>query len=336
MMRIIRYFLSHIVLLVFFAALALAYFYRTHLFSDDVNAQVDNLVHKAMVTVGIPAEKPDPAAKANQEITVAANETAEETTEVKTENSVTTESPDVALETSQDETASAEPTSETAEVTGDAETTDSQEAAATTEQNLPEAQATATADTASGATSEAEQVASSDISNADASTNEVPTEPTESKPAQEEVQVEAKSEVTEVKPEASTRAEVAKEDKQIEVAKTETPATVAVDSDKEATKPSNSDLLNQARLAFQMQQADKSISLYQELADLNPDDPNVHGEMGNVFYAQGKWKMAGAAYYEAASRLLKQGNTGQVQYLYRVIQGLDKDSAEKLRAQLGQ
>ena len=57
--------------------------------------------------------------------------------------------------------------------------------------------------------------------------------------------------------------------------------------------------------------------------------------MGNIFYIQGKWKEAGQAYYEAAIRLMRQGQTGQVQYLDRVIHGLDKESAEKLSSQMG-
>jgi len=107
-------------------------------------------------------------------------------------------------------------------------------------------------------------------------------------------------------------------------------------NDQAAAANSQADLLNQARTAFQTGKADESIKRYEELRELNPSDPNVHGELGNVLYAQGKWQQAGKAYYEAASRLLEQGQGGQVQYLYRVIQGLDQESAEKLRSRLGQ
>ena len=106
-------------------------------------------------------------------------------------------------------------------------------------------------------------------------------------------------------------------------------------NDKAVAATSHVDLLNQARSAFQNGMPEQAIELYEKLSELNPDDPNVHGELGNVFYAQGMWKQAGTAYYEAARRLLTQGEMGQVQYLYRVIQGLDPDSAEKLRGQLG-
>ncbi len=115
-----------------------------------------------------------------------------------------------------------------------------------------------------------------------------------------------------------------------------TTAESEADSDKTAATASHIELLNNARLAFQNGKADDSVRLYKELSELNPDDPNVFGEMGNVFYSQGKWKEAGLAYYQAASCLLAQGKPEQVPYLYRVIQGLDPESAEKLRSKLAQ
>ena len=106
------------------------------------------------------------------------------------------------------------------------------------------------------------------------------------------------------------------------------------DTDQTAAEIAHEELLNQARLAFQNGKPDQSTQLYKELSELNPDDPDVYGEMGNVFYSQGKWKQAGVAFYEAAICLLEQNKMRQVPYLYRVIQGLDPDSAEKLRSKL--
>jgi hypothetical protein len=70
---------------------------------------------------------------------------------------------------------------------------------------------------------------------------------------------------------------------------------------------------------------------YLEIAKHDNANPDIYGELGNVYYAQGKWKQAGEAYYEAAIRLLDLKQDGQIKYLLRVIQGLDADSAEKLR-----
>lgn len=103
----------------------------------------------------------------------------------------------------------------------------------------------------------------------------------------------------------------------------------------EVTQKSHFELINQARHVYQCGDTSDSIDLYRELGELYPDDPNVYGELGNVFYSKGEWKQASLAYYEAALRLHKRNQQDQIHYLYRVIQGLDPETAEKLRSQLG-
>ena len=97
-------------------------------------------------------------------------------------------------------------------------------------------------------------------------------------------------------------------------------------------------VLNTARKLFWSGNAQASETLYLQLINLDSSDPNAYGELGNVYYTQGKWKQAGGAYYEAAVRLLGQKNNdqvaNQVSYLLRVIQGLDTESAEKLRKKI--
>ena len=95
-----------------------------------------------------------------------------------------------------------------------------------------------------------------------------------------------------------------------------------------------SELINQARLLHMTGNNNNAIELYRELAGLYPDDPNVVGEMGNVYYLQGDWKRASQAYYDAALRLHKLRMNEQIHYLYLVIHGLDPETAEKLREQL--
>ncbi len=102
----------------------------------------------------------------------------------------------------------------------------------------------------------------------------------------------------------------------------------------EVTQKSHSELLNKARYVYQCGDVSNSIDLYRELGALYPDDPNVYGELGNVFYSKGDWKQASLAYYEAAVRLHKRHQQDQIHYLYRVIQGLDPETAEKLRSRL--
>lgn len=90
----------------------------------------------------------------------------------------------------------------------------------------------------------------------------------------------------------------------------------------------------EARQMFWNGNAQGSEKLYLDLMAISDDDPDVYGELGNVYYAQGKWRQAGKAYYEAAIRLLKLKKNDQVSYLLRVIQGLDSESADKLRHRL--
>jgi len=89
-----------------------------------------------------------------------------------------------------------------------------------------------------------------------------------------------------------------------------------------------------ARQMYWMGDALTAEKLYLKLADIENDNPDIYGELGNVYYSQGKWNEAGKAYYEAAIRLMDLDRNNQVNYLLRVIQGLDSDSAEKLKQKI--
>lgn len=123
-------------------------------------------------------------------------------------------------------------------------------------------------------------------------------------------------------------------------------ATLPVDSNEKANdtdtdmasnnEPDNDvrQILTKARKMFWNGNAQGSEKLYLDLMAISNDDPDVYGELGNVYYAQGKWKLAGEAYYEAAVRLLDLNKTSQVGFLLRIIQGLDTVSADKLRQKM--
>ena len=99
---------------------------------------------------------------------------------------------------------------------------------------------------------------------------------------------------------------------------------------KDSDTSSERDLLINARNAFNQGKVNRSEKLYLELTQLDNDNPDIFGELGNVYYSQGKWDEAGQVYYEAAVRLIATGNHNQVAYLQRVIGGLNKEHAEKL------
>lgn len=89
-----------------------------------------------------------------------------------------------------------------------------------------------------------------------------------------------------------------------------------------------------ARVSYWKGEVDKSEAYYLDLLKSEQSDPDLFGELGNVYYAQGKWKQAGEAYYQAALRLHDLNQINQVNYLLRIIQGLDKESADKLRLKM--
>ena len=106
----------------------------------------------------------------------------------------------------------------------------------------------------------------------------------------------------------------------------------AVNSDRD--EGTEKKLLVAARQAYKKQDMDTAISKYRQLIELDEHSPNAFGEMGNIYYLQGKWQEAGAAYYEAAVRLVESGQMHQVAYLHRVIQGLDRNKAEQLAVKM--
>lgn len=288
-MKLIRYLLSHALLLAFFLALGFIYYNRAQLFSDDINVRFDNTVQRGIAFVRAFPEQSEPVVQTSESSQVA------EFSSTDVEAAQTEPVLSLPVDEAVADTSTAAPTTDADKQQVEITT---QTATVTTTENL-ETESTGELD---GQTAEAISQAEPAISE----TTSIPetvvaqsTETTDSMQAAEQEQVSA------------------------------------VATDKEAAEKSNAELLNQARLAFQSGDTKKSIRLYKELSDLNPDDPNAYGELGNVLYSQGRWQQAGQAYYEAATRLLQQRQIGQVQYLYRVIHGLDRESAEKLRSQMG-
>jgi len=106
----------------------------------------------------------------------------------------------------------------------------------------------------------------------------------------------------------------------------------SISTDKEAA--SEDALLKVARIAYHEGNPLVAIKIYKELIELEDNEADYFGELGNVYYAIGKWDLAGMAYYEAATRLIEQNQFAQVNYLQRVIQGLNVEQAEKLANQL--
>lgn len=115
----------------------------------------------------------------------------------------------------------------------------------------------------------------------------------------------------------------------------ETPSMVAVAEPDVAptldmTRPYH--VLAAAREAYWMHDHEKAESLYRRLIDLEPENPDGYGELGNLYFSQGKWDDAASAYFEAGSRLARTGHMMEAQNLLEVVRGLNGSQADELAA----
>jgi tetratricopeptide repeat protein len=90
------------------------------------------------------------------------------------------------------------------------------------------------------------------------------------------------------------------------------------------------ELLAAAREAFWLHNYDDAEKNYHALIELEPQDPDAYGELGNMFFSQGRWEEAAAAYYEAGVRLVKEGRPEPARELVNVIRGLNGKQADDL------
>ncbi len=74
-------------------------------------------------------------------------------------------------------------------------------------------------------------------------------------------------------------------------------------------------------------------SAYVNLVQRYPDVPELTGELGNIYFQQGKMGDAANQYYETAQRLIRLGQPGPAACLIEVMRHLDADKAKALEAQ---
>jgi TolA-binding protein len=86
--------------------------------------------------------------------------------------------------------------------------------------------------------------------------------------------------------------------------------------------------LDAARAAFWAQDFDQAEKLYQELASADPAAADALGELGNLYYTQGRWSDAAEAYAGAVPRLAAVGDIPRARHLLRVLDGLDPARAK--------
>ncbi|MBT8118260.1 MAG: tetratricopeptide repeat protein [Gammaproteobacteria bacterium] len=86
-----------------------------------------------------------------------------------------------------------------------------------------------------------------------------------------------------------------------------------------------------ARKSFYQRDYDKSIQSYQDVIDNTEDNFDAYGELGNVYFNQGKKREAASAYFEAAAILIKKGQVNRAQSLMGLLRQLDEAKANELK-----
>jgi len=96
------------------------------------------------------------------------------------------------------------------------------------------------------------------------------------------------------------------------------------------TEVKPNELLAAAREAFWLHNYDDAEKNYHALTALEPQNPDGYGELGNMYFSQGRWEEAAAAYYAAGIRLVSEGRLDSARELVNVIRGLNGKQADEL------
>ncbi len=86
-----------------------------------------------------------------------------------------------------------------------------------------------------------------------------------------------------------------------------------------------------ARKYFYQQKNAFSEKSYQEVIDSTTDNFDAYGELGNVYFNQGKKEKAAVAYYEAAVILVQKEQASRARSLMGLLRHLDKNRAGDLQ-----
>ena len=86
-----------------------------------------------------------------------------------------------------------------------------------------------------------------------------------------------------------------------------------------------------ARQSFYQRNYKLSEQSYLKVIDASESNYDAYGELGNVYFNQGKNEQAASAYYEAAAILVRQGQINRARSLIGLLRHLDKAKAIKLK-----
>ncbi|HHJ35394.1 MAG TPA: tetratricopeptide repeat protein [Gammaproteobacteria bacterium] len=86
-----------------------------------------------------------------------------------------------------------------------------------------------------------------------------------------------------------------------------------------------------ARKSFYQRNYPLSEQSYQKVINNSKDNFDAYGELGNVYFNQGKNQQAASAYFEAAAILVKQGQINRARSLMGLLRHLDRSKAIELQ-----
>ncbi|MCP5372927.1 MAG: hypothetical protein H6907_14470 [Hyphomicrobiales bacterium] len=89
-----------------------------------------------------------------------------------------------------------------------------------------------------------------------------------------------------------------------------------------------------ARKAFWDGDLEAAETKYIDLMAANADEPDLAGELGNLYLRQGKRDEAAAMYLEAGRRILRGPNPVRANTVIAILMGLSPESADELRRDL--
>lgn len=91
------------------------------------------------------------------------------------------------------------------------------------------------------------------------------------------------------------------------------------------------DLWIQARKSYYQRDYELSEKSYQQVIKTTKNNFDAYGELGNVYFNQGKRKEAASAYFEAAAILIDMGQVNRARSLLGLMRHLDKAKANELQ-----
>lgn len=93
--------------------------------------------------------------------------------------------------------------------------------------------------------------------------------------------------------------------------------------------------LYEARRTYWDRTPAEAIAIYRELLKADPDNIELNGELGNIYYMEGQRQDAARHYRRAAEAAIRAGERAQAEQLVSALRGLDPEAARALEARLG-